>query len=146
MKEIKRTISVNVNGKKVDIRFFKDPELIEKVDIEEKTFCYFCKLNDLCNNGKLKNPFLLNDSDSDFHDFCISAGVTGRYNYNTRLFLDTVKKEFPELYESAAAHCKEVGINDISMYELEIVRDDDYFDLMPIYEDVEPILGDLKNE
>ena len=27
MKETKRTVSVNVNGKKVDIRFFEDPEI-----------------------------------------------------------------------------------------------------------------------
>lgn len=144
MKEIKRTVSVNVNGKKVDIRFFEDPELIEKVDKEETILCHFCKLNDLCNNGELKNPFLLNDSNSSFYDFCISAGVTGKYNYNTRLSLDTVKKEFPDFYEDAVAHCKKVGDNDISMYDLEIFCDGKYFNLMPTYEDVEPILGDLK--
>ena len=46
MKEIKRTVSVNVNGKKVDIRFFEDPELIEEVDKKETMLCHFCKLKE----------------------------------------------------------------------------------------------------
>jgi len=30
MKNLIRTVSVNVNGKKVDIRFFSDPEIIKE--------------------------------------------------------------------------------------------------------------------
>lgn len=155
MKEIKRTISVEVGGKKVDIRFITDSEITEKIEKEGSLLCHFCKLNDLCNNEKLKNPFHLGDnSNGSFKDFCISGGIIGKYNYNSRISLGTIKKEFPELYESVVAHyfeipenttSKEVSDdNDISVLDLEIIDDTEFFDLIPCYEDVEPILEDLK--
>jgi len=155
MKKTKRIVSVNVNGKKVDIRFFIDSEITEKVEKEEGALlCHFCKLKDLCNNDKLKNPLLL-DNDSSFSDFCISGGIIGKYDYNSRLSLSTIKKEFPELYEEIVANyfeikkkhttLKEIGDdNYISILGLITIGDIKFFDVMPSYEDVEPILEDLK--
>ena len=156
MKETKRTVSIEVNGKKVNIRFITDSEITKKIDEEGSLLCHYCKLIDLCSNEKLKNPFLLGDNsnNSSFHEFCVSGGIIGKYNSNSRISLGTIKKEYPELYEDVVTHYFEIpkyttskeisDDNDISILDLIIVGDTKFFDVMPSYEDVEPILDDLK--
>ena len=143
MKEIKRTVSVNVNGKKVDIRFFEDPEIIKQTEgsLEHAPICKHCKLFNTCE--KLKDPYHPLDTHSSFVNFCDAAGIgldSRDFDVKKRLTLKELEGKInnnPELYEALLNSGKE------SFNLSEIIFEFDGTTI-PCYEDVEPILGDLK--
>ena len=156
MKELKRTVSVEVNGKKVDIRFFSDPEIIEQVKGYEKehpgeldsVLCrQHCKLHGVCE--KLKDPYHLSDNIYSFVDFCGSAGA----GLDSRKFDEeggslSLEKLKEELKDNPALYTKleESGLKSLNIVQILIMGGSDLYDdcALPCYEDVEPILEDLK--
>jgi len=155
MKNLVRTVSVEVNGKKVDIRFFSDPDIIEQVkryeeehpDEHECVLCrQHCKLYGVCTN--LKNPRDLTNKKRDFCDFCgcAGAGLDSRKfdEEGGSLSLEKLKEELkdnPALY----TRLEESGLKSLNIGQILLIGDDlcdDYS--LPCYEDVEPILEDLK--
>ena len=150
MKNLVRTVSVEVNGKKVDIRFFSDPEIIKEVNsYKEKgaILCkYHCKLFSVCE--KLKDPYHLSDNNYGFVDFCISAGIgldSRDFDVNKRLTPEELKDKInnnPKLYEELLnSERKSFNLAD-AIFES---KEEDNLPI-PCYEDVEPIIEDLKNE
>lgn len=156
MKNLVRTVSVEVNGKKVNIRFFSDPDIIEQVERYEKehldeqdsVLCrQHCKLYEECK--KLKDPYHLSDNNYAFVDFCGSAGA----GLDSRKFEEeggslSLEKLKEELKDNPALYTKleESGQKRFNIGQVLLIGDGDLCDdyALPCYEDIEPILEDLK--
>ena len=155
MKNLIKTVSVEVNGKKVDIRFFSDPEIIEQVERYEKehpderdsVLCkQHCKLYEVCE--KLKDPYHLSDNNYAFVDFCASAGAC----IDSRKFDEeggslSLEKLKEELKDNPALYTKleKSGQKSLNIGQILLIVGDMWYDYtLPCYEDVEPILEDLK--
>ena len=148
MKNLIRTVSVEVNGKKVNIRFFSDPEIIKVVNNCTENgaiLCKnYCKLFGVCE--KLKDPYHLSDNNHNFVDFCNSAGIgldSRDFDAKNRLTLKELGDKIndnPELYEELLNSGKE----SFSLAEIILEFEGSYTYTIPCYEDIEPILEDLK--
>ena len=134
---------MEVNGKKVDIRFFEDPEITKQAEefLDSTPICKCCKLDDICE--KLKDPYHPSDNYSSFANFCNVAGIgldSRDFDVKKRLTLKELKDKInnnPELYKVLLKSGKEsFNLTDIILEFDETT--------IPCYEDVEPILEDLK--
>jgi len=145
VKNLIRTVSVEVNGKKVDIRFFEDPEITKQVEesLGSTTICeHYCKLFNICE--KLKDPYHPFDNYSSFINFCNAAGIgldSRDFDVKKRLTLKELEDKIDnnsELYEVLLNSGKE------SFNLAEIIFEIEGGATIPCYEDIEPILEDLK--
>jgi hypothetical protein len=159
MKNLVRTVSVEVNGKKVDIRFFSDPDIIEDVERYEEEHpehkgAVLCKRHCKLHNGKLceklKDPYHQTDNSYCFVDFCVSAGIgldSRKFDNGVSLSLEELKEELkdnPDLYNELLYSSKRTGKKNFNIEEVIDVEDDISLCTIPCYEDVKPIIEDLK--
>ena len=162
MKNLIRTVSVEVNGKKVDIRFFEDPEIVDKCKEEgDAIVCKkYCKLFGVCE--KLKDPYHLSDNNYNFVNFCTSASVgidSMNRGFEELISLKEIKElevikdnhnnHNPDLYELLVEELnnKLPGKKYFTLGEVIFILSDEIYNfsyILPCYEDVEPILEDLK--
>lgn len=155
MKEIILTINIEVNGKKVDIRFFRDKELHKILEERQKKGIFggicdeggYCKLRGLCK--KLKNP-CFPEGPTNFSEFCGDISVAGidprKWNKETKEELPFSREEIKEMFKTSSEIIKEVLEEGREEYYLEDIIMGIEENLIPLYEDVEPILEDLKRD
>jgi hypothetical protein len=151
MREIKHTVEFKLNGKDVKIRFFEDPEIIRKINEDEKSgkeglYCNYCELRELCASNSLKDPLVQDDPDYSFIDFCLRGSMNCDDFLNNKSFitLDYIREKKPEFLEKMTEYFEKTGKKSITPVELLISTNMDAADLMPCPEDVLPLIEYLK--
>ena len=150
MREIKYTVEFKLNGKDVKIRFFEDPEIIRKINEDEKSgkeglFCNYCELRELCNSESLKDPLVHDNPDYSFIDFCHRGSMNCEdfLNNDSFITLDYIKEKKPEFLEKLTEYFERTGKKSITLVEFLISADVEE-NLMPCPEDVLPLIEYLR--